>query len=159
MPGDLSAKRCPDRISTTSLFGPDTSFRSGAPASLFFTSVNSSARQLLAKLPQPPRCNAVGCPRPYATHFLAVVTREGGGDVAILAINAAHAVELRARGTPYARGGPLLRRLLIVLGIDNRLPGFVDDLTGVNLGLRHVADQVRHDPAGMYGEGADTSTL
>jgi hypothetical protein len=46
------------------------------------------------------------------------VIRKCTGYVAVLAIDAAYTVELRIRCTPHARGGPLLRRLLAVLGME-----------------------------------------
>lgn len=91
--------------------------------------------------------------------FLAVVTLECAGDVPVLAIDAAHTVLLRTRCTPYVSGGSLLRRIFVMLRIDDRLSGLVDNLTRIDLGLRHVGDQIRHDASGMHGEGADALTL
>jgi len=66
-------------------------------------------------------------------HFRRVVGWERPRDFAVRAVNATHAFKLRACGTPRGRGGSLLRVLFIVLGIDYRLTGFIDDLARVDL--------------------------
>jgi hypothetical protein len=50
-----------------------------------------------------------------------------------------------------------LRRLLVILGIDNRFAGVLENFTGIDLGLRHVAEQVRCDATRVHSEGADAA--
>jgi hypothetical protein len=80
-------------------------------------------------------------------------------DVAIGAVDAAHAVEPRARRAPDRRGGALRGGLLVVLWIDDRLAVLADDLAGFDLGLGHVTDEVRRDAARVHGESADAPPL
>src|SRR6202011_3619056 len=112
-----------------------------------------------AELPQSPRGNGIGCTRAYSVHFRAVVIRKRAGDLAVGAIDAAHAVKLRTCRTPPAGGRALLRRLLVVSRIDDGLAVLVDDLTRVDLSLRHVPDQIRHNPSRMHGKSADASMM
>src|SRR5262245_49802495 len=91
--------------------------------------------------------------------FLAVVSRQSAGDITVFAINAAHAVQLRTGRTPHGCGGPLLRRLLVVLRIDDRSARFAENLIRVDLRPRHVPDQISYDSTRMHGESADALML
>ena len=70
------------------------------------------------------------------------------GDVAVLAIDTAHSVELRARCAPDAGRRPLLGRLQGLRRVEDRLPVLVD-YTGLPEVLVRSAINRRHDPIGV----------
>src|SRR5262249_2826487 len=115
--------------------------------------------ELLAQLPKSTGSNRIYCSRTYAMHFCRVVARERSRDLAVCAVHAAHTFKLRTGCTPNAGCCPLLGGLFVVLGIDNRLTGLVNNLEGVDFRLGHVADQSSHDASRMHGEGADSFAL
>src|SRR5262245_58127467 len=92
-------------------------------------------------------------------HLRRIVAREHSCDIAILAVDAAHAFKPRTGCTPNRGRCPLLRRLFIFLWIDNGVPGLINDFTGVDLLFGHVPDQSSYDATRMHGKGANSFTL
>src|SRR5580698_1258951 len=84
------------------------------------------------------------------------VLRRNRGDVYVLAIDAALAVELTGRGAPHCRRRTLLGGLEILGGVDDGLALRIDRAARAQFVLRDVLRQAcRNDPAGMNGKGSD----
>src|SRR3954452_5238339 len=112
------------------------------------------ARQLSGDLPQASRRVAVDRMAHHAT-AAGLDALDDVGNVAGRAVDAAHAVELRRRGSPHCRRGALLGRLELAYGI----AVVVEPSGGMHLLAREVALQGGHDPAGVHGERADPLVL
>ncbi|AMX06595.1 hypothetical protein A0R60_2307 [Enterobacter asburiae] len=112
--------------------------------------------QALAQCPQPTRRIRVSRPWVHAGHDRMADARFG--HVAILAIQAAHTVQLRAGRAPDTRCGALLRILGAFFGIDDRVTRLVADARRDDGFGRHEASDVGQNPAGMNGKAPNPMT-
>src|SRR5260370_41837633 len=82
------------------------------------------------------------------------------GDVAVLAIDTAHAVKLRTRCAPDAGRRPLLDRLQPLRRVEDRLPVLVNTAHRAKYLRREILRETRADHAArMQGEGTPAARL
>lgn len=83
----------------------------------------------------------IDCPRSDAEHFLGI-RGDRDCDIAVLAVDATHAIKLVTRGAPYVRGGSLFGSLHIVFWINDRLTLCIDSSRLLQVFGRHMVVDV-----------------
>src|SRR5262249_4323378 len=119
----------------------------------------SCAGKPLTQLPEAAGSDGIDRSRAHAMQLCRVVGRKCASDLAVGAIDAAHAIKLRTCGAPHACRRALLRRLFVILRIDDGLAGLVEDLAAIDFCLGHVTDQVCHNASRMYRKSTDAPAL
>jgi hypothetical protein len=97
---------------------------------------------------------ATGSTWPAPVQVGALIAGKRASDVAVGTVDSAHPVQSWTRRAPDGCNRSLLGGFLVILGIDDRPAVFINDVTGIDLFLKHVTSQRCCDPAGMHGEGA-----
>src|SRR5260221_2837523 len=126
---------------------------------IIYGSLIYSARKVFAQTPEAIsrlRVNRVGhhAKRSRAKLVCCELLGHERGDVAVLAIDTAHAVKLRARCAPDAGRRPLLDRLQALRRVEDRLPVLVNNTRRAKDLRREILRETRVDDAArMQGEG------
>ncbi|MDB5561543.1 MAG: hypothetical protein JWN11_961 [Hyphomicrobiales bacterium] len=117
--------------------------------------VPANTGQFFAQRPKPIGQERI-C-RPWAdTGFAGIPDGRQFCNVAILAIDATPAHQLRAGGTPNAGRGALPHRLQVAFGIDAKCAVSIVRIKGLDFRVREAAGEIGENGAGMKREGADT---
>src|SRR5258707_5969387 len=132
---------------------------------IIYGSLIEGARKLFAQAPETIgrlRVNRVGhhAKRYRAKLVCCELLGHERGDVAVLAIDTAHAVKLRTRCAPDAGRRPLLDRLQAFRRVKDRLPVLVNNARRAKYLRREILRETRADDAArMQGEGTHTVRL